>query len=251
MNRPPLYHASSLLIQGECIFAKVGLERGSQGTVCLKATEGSYDVSLEASECDYRLVASHELSCKLCRLQLAPTAKEVRLVTIAIVESADGFFLLCRNALRKTLYPRHWVVPGGHVEQAESLEEAVTRELLEETGIQAAEVQPICALQKSFISAEGQVLAHFLIVPYHVRIPANHSSVDLRIDPDELDTAVWLTAEMLRAIWRKEPGSRLAQTSAGDVVEFAYSQMHEIDPPGSGEGTADSAYEAFTALIGK
>jgi 8-oxo-dGTP pyrophosphatase MutT (NUDIX family) len=44
-----------------------------------------------------------------------------------------GFFLLCRNALRKTLYPRHWLVPGGHVEQ--SLEAA--RELLEKTGIKA------------------------------------------------------------------------------------------------------------------
>jgi hypothetical protein len=119
------------------------------------------------------------------------------------VESADGFFLLCRNAL-----------------------------------------------QKSFISAEGQALAHFLIVTYHIRIPANYRSVDLRIDPYELDTAVWLSAEMLRAIWRKEPGSRLAQTSAGDVVEFAYSQMHEIDPPGSGERTAECACEAFTALIG-
>jgi 8-oxo-dGTP pyrophosphatase MutT (NUDIX family) len=156
-----------------------------------------------------------------------------------------------RNALRKTLFPRHWVVPVGHVKQAESLEASVARELLEETGIQAADVQPICALQKCFISAGGQALAHLLIIPYHVRITADHSSVNLRLDPYELDTAVRLIEAMLRAIWRKEPGSKLAQTSEGEVVELAYSQMHEIDPAGYGEGTSDTCCEAFTALIGK
>jgi hypothetical protein len=77
-----------------------------------------------------------------------------------MLESVDGYFLLCRNALRKTLCPKHRVVPGCHIEQSF---EAV-RELLEENGIKAAEVQPICANSSAFVRRPKALL---LIIPYH------------------------------------------------------------------------------------
>lgn len=33
------------------------------------------------------------------------------------------------------IFPHAWVLPGGHVEPGETLEEAVIRELMEETGV--------------------------------------------------------------------------------------------------------------------
>lgn len=33
------------------------------------------------------------------------------------------------------IFPNAWVLPGGHIDNGESLEEGVVREILEETGI--------------------------------------------------------------------------------------------------------------------
>ena len=43
--------------------------------------------------------------------------------------------LLTRRTSRLKAFPNAWVMPGGHIEIGESLEEGVIREILEETGI--------------------------------------------------------------------------------------------------------------------
>jgi 8-oxo-dGTP diphosphatase len=47
----------------------------------------------------------------------------------------QGKVLLARRSPRRKAYPGLWSFPGGHVEQGESLEEALERELREEIGI--------------------------------------------------------------------------------------------------------------------
>jgi len=55
------------------------------------------------------------------------------------VAMMNGQYLFCRHSERTT-----WECPGGHIEPGESPLEAAKRELYEETGAVAADVQPVC-----------------------------------------------------------------------------------------------------------
>lgn len=55
-------------------------------------------------------------------------------VCLAVVD-ADRKVLITRRNKGMKIFPHAWVLPGGHVDVGESLEEAVVRELAEETGV--------------------------------------------------------------------------------------------------------------------
>lgn len=63
----------------------------------------------------------------------------------------------------------HWSLPGGAVETGETLEQAVTREVLEETGV-TIEVGPIVeVLDRISRDAEGRVEHHYVLVDFVAR----------------------------------------------------------------------------------
>jgi mutator protein MutT len=47
----------------------------------------------------------------------------------------DGMVLLARRSPHRAAYPGLWSFPGGHVEQGETLAEALVREVQEEVGV--------------------------------------------------------------------------------------------------------------------
>lgn len=59
-----------------------------------------------------------------------------------------------------------WSIPGGLVEEGESLREAVARETLEETGIVVEVKEPLEILDRIVYDEEGQVKYHFVIIDY-------------------------------------------------------------------------------------
>lgn len=52
-----------------------------------------------------------------------------------VIEDLDGKVLLTKRSQTMRVYPRSWVLPGGHIEPFESLEDGAIREVYEETGI--------------------------------------------------------------------------------------------------------------------
>lgn len=103
----------------------------------------------------------------------------------------DGRVLLIRRG-KEPLYGR-WVVPGGTVELGESLEQALVRELEEETGL---EVEPVAVLTVfDRILREGdRVVYHYVIVDYLCR----WRSGEARAASDALEVA-WATPGELAA----------------------------------------------------
>ena len=63
---------------------------------------------------------------------------------IIICDDSDNILLLKRSATDKKR-PLQWDLPGGHAEVGESLEAAIIREAVEETGIQISSVQLVYA----------------------------------------------------------------------------------------------------------
>src|ERR1700693_1436365 len=47
----------------------------------------------------------------------------------------DGMVLLARRSPNRSTYPGLWSFPGGHIEQGETLAEALLREVQEEVGV--------------------------------------------------------------------------------------------------------------------
>lgn len=62
-------------------------------------------------------------------------------VAVGVLIQADGRFLLTSRPSGK-VYQGYWEFPGGKLEQGESVEQALRRELLEEIGISVGEVHP-------------------------------------------------------------------------------------------------------------
>jgi len=108
----------------------------------------------------------------------------------ALVFNDEGKILLVKRK-----YPPgqgRWSIPGGHLEYGETLEEAVVRELEEETGIKGI---PECVIAiAEIIRYEGsEVKYHFIIVDFLVK-PIGGS---LRISDESLDAGYYTIDDAL------------------------------------------------------
>jgi 8-oxo-dGTP diphosphatase len=72
----------------------------------------------------------------------------------------DGRVLLCHRHRRRVKYPDVWDLPGGHIEEGESIADTLVRELAEELGI---DVDPPVGPPWVTLHADGIALHVFLV----------------------------------------------------------------------------------------
>jgi len=108
-----------------------------------------------------------------------PTAPVVGVGGVVVHE---GRVLLIRRG-KEPLYGR-WVVPGGTVELGEPLEEALVREMREETALEVEPLELLTVFDR--IQRDGsRVVYHFVIVDYLCRL----CSGEARAGSDALEVA--------------------------------------------------------------
>lgn len=106
----------------------------------------------------------------------------------ALIQNADGRLLM----IRTHKWGNRWGIPGGKIEHGESSEEALRREVMEETGLTLGEVRFVL-VQDCINSPEFLRPAHFVLLNYLARTEQSHVRLN-----EEAEEFQWLgTAEAL------------------------------------------------------
>ncbi|MHB0911924.1 MAG: NUDIX hydrolase [Armatimonadota bacterium] len=88
--------------------------------------------------------------------------REPKVAVAAVIIDADEV-LLVRRGTEPSL--GKWSIPGGHVLCGETLEEALVREVIEETGL-VVEVIELAGVFDLIEERDGEVAYHYVIIDY-------------------------------------------------------------------------------------
>ena len=69
---------------------------------------------------------------------------------IIIVNDKNEVLLHLRDDKPTILYPNMWVLPGGYIEEGETAEQCIIREIREELGVELKKVYRVIAAQRSY-----------------------------------------------------------------------------------------------------
>lgn len=103
----------------------------------------------------------------------------------AVIFNKDEEVLLCKSHKWDDKY----IIPGGHVEFGEKLEEALKREILEETALEIHSIKLI-GIKECFYSNTYYSDRHFLFMDYICKTDGNNVVLN-----DEAEEYVWSTLE--------------------------------------------------------
>jgi nucleoside triphosphatase len=146
-----------------------------------------------------------------------------RVIVSAIIISADGKVLMGKKDPSKGgVYPNAWHIPGGGVESGQTMEEALMREVLEETGIDASSSVITQLPQvghgespKTLKDTGEKVWCKMEFNRFEIRLIQNADEVELKTN-DDLVELKWFSKEELENV-EQIPGGREFFEEAGYI----------------------------------
>ncbi|MGF9964281.1 NUDIX hydrolase [Bacillus rhizoplanae] len=112
-------------------------------------------------------------------------------VVSALIHDDNGNILIVKNIKGDSFY---WGLPGGAVEGEETLEQAVIREVKEETGFKIV-VTGLSSIREMFFEERGH---HALIITFDAKIIEGEININ---DPDDDIIEVrWADSEMVKEL---------------------------------------------------
>lgn len=119
--------------------------------------------------------------------------KRVDVAYALIYDQADKKILMVNNK------GSGWSLPGGAVEQEETLEQAVIRETKEETGL-TIKAQKIIAVNEAFFKGKGH---HALFITFRADIISGEISIQ---DKEEIIEITWVDLQTANELMPFHPG---------------------------------------------
>lgn len=104
----------------------------------------------------------------------------------------------------------YWSLPGGLVETGESLDAAIRREVLEETGLRVKPLEMFDVFERVMKDARGRIEYHYLLVDYVCKVTGGKLAA-----ADDVARVEWVPRERL-GDYKLTEGTR-------EVIERAYS----------------------------
>lgn len=126
---------------------------------------------------------------------------KTRVVVIAIIERS-GKILLGQKKKNVGPYPNVWCLPGGGVEEGETLEEAIRREVKEETGLRVVALERIGFDEDNEPDKNGK-MTHYIFLAFRAKAIG-----EAKIS-DELVVLKWFDKSEFKNINHVRPGVKL------------------------------------------
>lgn len=126
---------------------------------------------------------------------------KTRICVVAVIEK-DGKILLGQKEKDRGPYPNTWLIPGGGVEEGESFEEAIRREIKEETGLEVSNLEKI-GINEDDEPDKHEEMTHYV---FHV---FKADPIGKHIKTDEFPTIEWVDIKDLGSIPHARPSIKL------------------------------------------
>lgn len=145
------------------------------------------------------------------------TIKKFPLVTVGgLVIAPDGTFLLVKSEK----WTNHYTIPGGKVESGERRDQAVIREIFEETALKVSHVQ-FAQVQECIYSPQFWKKNHFVMNDYLAYLSPESSKNDVILN-DEAQEFVWVNLRQAK----KLPLSHETKVLLDWYEEFLHAAKH-------------------------
>lgn len=108
----------------------------------------------------------------------------------ALVVNEDGCILIIKRSSKNDYMPLKWDIPGGTVEVGETVEEALLREMLEETHLNVIPIRPIYAYSNLSQIPHRQTVQIVYLCKY--------IGGDIVLNPEEHDEYQWINCSDLK-----------------------------------------------------
>jgi len=127
----------------------------------------------------------------------------------AVIEDEAGRILLVRHRVeRGGFWQGKWICPGGRLEPGETIEEAIRREVKEETQLDIDLVAPLHPFDRVVRAEDGRVTLHVIYIDYLAKATGGE------LEPgSDVGEARWVPRQSIEAMWEElhEDTRRLLQ----------------------------------------
>jgi len=205
-----------LLPFGNCIFDEAQLYTKDEADVTieiiydLQNNNNSilFDFNTKPSNSNNNIVAfGHFTACPTRMIKLPQYSsitlekQQVIRVGVSVLLEYNGKILLTRRPAHMRTFPLCWVLPGGHVDMGETLDQAAVRELKEEINLNNDQIQHLQifalweSIYPSYVAEMKTVKRQHLVVYFYCKLK---SFPNLKLQKEECDAGCWIDKQQVQ-----------------------------------------------------